>query len=150
MAEVMLAPRFTVGRVGAVNARVVAVVVTWNRRELLEESLAALASQTLAADAGGRRRQRLRRRHLRAARRSATRHLDVVHLTRNTGGAGGFAAGIERALTHDPDLVWLLDDDTVPTADRRRGAGAGLDDPPRPGRQPARGARQQGGLDRRA
>ncbi len=38
-----------------------------------------------------------------------------MHLTANTGGAGGFAAGIERALTCDPDLVWLLDDDTVPT-----------------------------------
>ena len=39
-----------------------------------------------------------------------------MHLTVNTGGAGGFAAGIERALTYEPDLVWLLDDDTVPTA----------------------------------
>ena len=28
----------------------------------------------------------------------------------------GFAVGIERALTHEPDLVWLLDDDTVPTS----------------------------------
>ncbi len=94
------------------SPRVVAVVVTWNRRELLQESLAAVLSQTLPpaqvvvvdnastdgttelldADYG---------------------HLDVVHLTRNTGGAGGFAAGIERALTHRPDLVWLLDDDTV-------------------------------------
>ncbi len=96
------------------NVRVVAVVVTWNRRDLLEESLAALAAQThpltevvvvdnastdgttdLLADRYG--------------------HLDVLHLTENTGGAGGFAVGVERALAHDPDLVWLLDDDTVPT-----------------------------------
>ena len=39
----------------------------------------------------------------------------MLRLETNTGGAGGFAAGIERALTFDPDLVWLLDDDTVPT-----------------------------------
>jgi GT2 family glycosyltransferase len=47
--------------------------------------------------------------------RDHPRH-EVVRLAANTGGAGGFAAGIERALTLDPDLLWLLDDDTVPTA----------------------------------
>ncbi len=95
--------------------RVVAVVVTWNRRELLGEALAALrdqrhplagivvvdnastdgTDQVLAGETG----------------------LDVVRLEQNTGGAGGFAVGIEQALTHQPDLVWLLDDDTIPTPD---------------------------------
>lgn len=95
--------------------RIVAVVVTWNRRDLLVESLAALAGQTLApvqvvvvdnASTDG------------TAELLARDHsdLEVVGLETNTGGAGGFAAGIERALTFDPDLVWLLDDDTVPTA----------------------------------
>ena len=96
------------------NTRVVAVVVTWNRRDLLEESLAALDAQTRpptrvvvvdnASDDG-------------TAEVLAERwsHHDVVTPTANTGGAGGFTAGIERALTHDPELVWLLDDDTVPT-----------------------------------
>src|SRR5690349_19616129 len=96
------------------SARVVAVVVTWNRRELLEEALAALRAQTHPcaaivvvdnASTDG------------TAEVLAERHadLELVHLTTNTGGAGGFAAGMERALTHEPDLVWLLDDDTVPT-----------------------------------
>lgn len=41
--------------------------------------------------------------------------LDVVHLRRNTGGAGGFAVGIDRALAlHEADLVWVMDDDTEP------------------------------------
>jgi GT2 family glycosyltransferase len=95
-------------------ASVVAVVVTWNRKALLGEALAALAAQThgLAdvvvvdnASTDGTREL------------LDTEHgdLQVVHLEQNTGGAGGFAAGIERALTLDPDLVWLLDDDTVPT-----------------------------------
>ncbi len=97
------------------SPRVVAVVVTWNRRELLEESLAALHAQTLPpveivvvdnASTDG----------TADLLDAAADGLDVVRLTRNTGGAGGFAAGIERALTHHPDLVWLLDDDTVPTA----------------------------------
>ncbi len=97
------------------SVRVVAVVVTWNRRDLLVESLAALTAQTLApveivvvdnASTDG----------TAELLSSDYPHLQVVHLSANTGGAGGFAAGIERALTSDPDLVWLLDDDTVPTA----------------------------------
>ncbi len=97
------------------SPRVVAVVVTWNRRDLLLESLAGLDTQTLpltkvvvvdnaSTDGTG----EMLDADVHAAR-------EVVHLTRNVGGAGGFAAGIERALTHQPDLVWLLDDDTVPT-----------------------------------
>jgi GT2 family glycosyltransferase len=94
--------------------RIIAVVVTWNRRDLLRESLEAVEAQTLAparvvvvdnaSDDGT------------AEMLDADfAHLDVVRLIRNVGGAGGFAAGMERALTFEPDLVWLLDDDTVPT-----------------------------------
>jgi GT2 family glycosyltransferase len=94
---------------------VVAVVVTWNRRELLVESLDSVQAQTHApaavvvvdnaSDDG-------------TAELLAEREgdLDVVRLTQNIGGAGGFAAGLEHALTLEPDLVWLLDDDTVPSA----------------------------------
>lgn len=94
---------------------VAAVVVTWNRRELLQESLAALRAQTHPPKA------------IVVVDNASTdgtaelldsaygEGLDVIHLTANTGGAGGFAAGIERALGHRPDLIWLLDDDTVPT-----------------------------------
>jgi GT2 family glycosyltransferase len=98
-----------------VSARIVAVVVTWNRRDLLRESLDAVAAQTLApaatvvvdnASTDG-------TAELLAGEYS---DLEVLRLETNTGGAGGFAAGIERALTLEPDLVWLLDDDTVPTA----------------------------------
>jgi GT2 family glycosyltransferase len=89
-------------------------VVTWNRRQLLVEALAALEGQTLPprrivvvdnASTDG----------TSELLRTDYRHLEVVLLRSNTGGAGGFAAGIERALTFDPELVWLLDDDTTPT-----------------------------------
>lgn len=96
---------------------VVAVVVTWNRRELLQESLAAVHGQTHppaaivvvdnASDDGTS--------ELLDSAYAVELGLDVVHLRQNTGGAGGFAVGVERALGHHPDLVWLLDDDTVPT-----------------------------------
>ena len=99
------------------SPRVVAVVVTWNRRELLEESLAAVRAQTHAptavvvvdnASTDG-------TSELLDTAYADQPDVDVVRLRQNTGGAGGFAVGIERALLHHPDLVWLLDDDTVPT-----------------------------------
>jgi GT2 family glycosyltransferase len=92
---------------------VVAVVVTYNRRALLLESLGALAAQVRPADAvvvidnassDG------------SGDAVAAEHPDVrlVRLADNTGGAGGFAAGMEIALADGADLIWLMDDDTVP------------------------------------
>ncbi len=93
--------------------RVIAVVVTYNRRDLLLEALAAVQAQTRPADAvivvdnasaddSA------------AAVRKQYPSVDVAELARNTGGAGGFASGIALALDQSADLVWLMDDDTVP------------------------------------
>ncbi|WP_400994038.1 glycosyltransferase [Agromyces sp. GXQ0307] len=95
--------------------RVVAVVVAYNRRDLLSEVLSALAAQTSrlasvvvvdnastddSADVA----------------RAAAPLVDLVRLDRNTGGAGGFAAGMATALVDGrPDWLWLMDDDTVPS-----------------------------------
>ena len=74
------------------SPRVVAVVVTWNRRQLLEESLAALAAQTHRlsqvvvvdnASTDG----------TTALLRESYADLDVVHLDENTGGAGASPSG---------------------------------------------------------
>ena len=95
-----------------------AVVVTWNRRELLAEALGALRAQshppveTVVVDNAST--------DGTDALLAGESGLDVVRLERNTGGAGGFAVGVERALRHAPDLVWLLDDDTVPTPEAVR------------------------------
>ncbi|MEA5456095.1 glycosyltransferase [Sinomonas sp. JGH33] len=96
--------------------RVVAVVVSYNRRELLARSLAALAEGRRRPDA------------LVVVDNASTdgspeflAGLDVpfeyelVRLEQNTGGAGGFAVGMAAALArHSPDLIWVMDDDTVP------------------------------------
>lgn len=98
------------------DIRVAAVVVTWNRRDLLVECLDALRAQSRPAErvvvvdnasTDG-------TSQLLAARPEP---LDVVQLTANIGGAGGFAAGLARALQDEPDLVWLLDDDTIAQPD---------------------------------
>jgi len=98
------------------NLRIAAVVVAYNRRDLLVEALTALAAQTHPLDSvvvvdnastdGSA-----------EAAEAASPRTDIVRLERNTGGAGGFAVGIERAITtHGADLVWVMDDDTIPSS----------------------------------
>jgi rhamnopyranosyl-N-acetylglucosaminyl-diphospho-decaprenol beta-1,3/1,4-galactofuranosyltransferase len=55
-----------------------------------------------------------------AAVRSRYPDVTVAELGRNTGGAGGFACGVSLALADAADLVWLMDDDTVPQRDALR------------------------------
>lgn len=99
----------------APNLRIVAVVVAYNRRDLLVEVLNALRQQTVQPD------------HIVVVDNASNDgsaevvlelapEVDLIRLSRNTGGAGGFAVGAAQALiAHDAGLVWLMDDDTVPT-----------------------------------
>ncbi|TNY36784.1 glycosyltransferase [Thermomonospora catenispora] len=95
------------------NARVVAVVVTHDRRELLAESLTAIIEQTRPPDliivvdnaSTDGTRQMVRERFP---------QVELLALGANTGGAGGFAAGMALALERDAERIWLMDDDTVP------------------------------------
>lgn len=97
---------------------VAAVVVTFNRQELLAKVLDALEAQEHPLD------------HLYVidnastddtasflAERSWTRPTTIITSKNNTGGAGGFSRGIEAAFTGGQDLIWLMDDDTVPHPD---------------------------------
>lgn len=97
------------------SPRVVAVVVAWNRRDLLARALAGLAEQERPLDAV----VVIDNASTDDSAALASGHAvvtEVVSLPVNTGGAGGFAAGIAVALRrHAADLVWIMDDDTVPT-----------------------------------
>ena len=99
---------------GVRSARVVAVVVGYNREALLQDCLDALAAQTRRLDAV----VVIDNASTDATGQVADHHpigADVMHLSRNVGGAGGFAAGIARALIqHHADWVWVMDDDTIP------------------------------------
>jgi rhamnopyranosyl-N-acetylglucosaminyl-diphospho-decaprenol beta-1,3/1,4-galactofuranosyltransferase len=103
------------------NARtrdsVAVVVVTYNRASLLGRTLDGLAAQTHEPDAvivvdnasDDNTRQVLE------AHRGL--RLQRIHLDRNTGGAGGFRAGVEAAYAQGFDRLWLMDDDVVPAPD---------------------------------
>jgi rhamnopyranosyl-N-acetylglucosaminyl-diphospho-decaprenol beta-1,3/1,4-galactofuranosyltransferase len=94
---------------------VVAVVVTYNRRELLQESLDAIDAQARRADTVIVIDNASTDGTPDAVRERAG--VDLHVLDRNTGGAGGFAYGIAAALRAGADLIWLMDDDTVPEPD---------------------------------
>ena len=101
------------------GVKIAAVVVTFNRLEKLKKVLAALEAQTRLPD------QLV---ILDNASNDGTAEfldqysgaievIDVTHLDENTGGAGGFSAGMNRAYALGADFVWIMDDDGYPNPD---------------------------------
>ena len=90
--------------------KVLAVVVTHNRRELLSRCIDHLLAQTCAPES-----------ILVLNNASTDGTAEMLHergipfLTQeNVGSAGGWHRGIEEALAQDFDAVWLMDDDGFP------------------------------------
>jgi len=94
---------------------VVAVVVTHDREALLRECLQALRAQVT----GPRRVVVVDNASSDGTREVVAREfpeVELVVVSRNTGGAGGFTVGIEHAVHRlGAERVWLMDDDTIPT-----------------------------------
>ena len=96
---------------------VASVVVTRNRPALLKRCLAAIDAQTYPAshlvvvdNASEQPTRQLLAAE--AARRDASFHL--IQLEENTGGAGGFHAGMRASLSLPCTHMWLMDDDCEP------------------------------------
>ncbi len=96
--------------------RVVAVVVTRDRPVLLRQCLDAVLGQVRPPEAVI---------VVDNASQDATREVledypavDCMRLTLNLGGAGGFRAGIQRALDNGAEWIWLMDDDGRPRGPR--------------------------------
>lgn len=100
--------------------RVVAVIPTINRKQLLLECLASLMKQTapvfrivLVDNAGG------ADGVMDAVRETYPGHpaIEIHAMGRNLGASGGFHAGVEFALDGACDWVWFTDDDSEPAPD---------------------------------
>ena len=94
--------------------RVCAVIVTYNRLQMLTECISALKNQTSSCDV------------LVIDNASTDGTFDFlrsiedvgfVSLDRNTGGAGGFNRGMREAVERGYDYVWVMDDDVIPQPD---------------------------------
>lgn len=100
--------------------KIYAIVVTYNRRALLEVLLAALARQTRRPD-------RIllidnastddTQGWIQSSRWADDPRHSYIRLADNVGGAGGFTEGMHRAFDADADAVWMMDDDAEPEAD---------------------------------
>ncbi|WP_394938680.1 glycosyltransferase [Psychromicrobium sp. YIM B11713] len=101
------------------SARVVAVLVSFNREALLRKAIEAIVAAERTPEAlvvvdNGSSDGSVA--YLRSLRLPFD--LEIVELAKNTGGAGGFTVAMAHALAHHrPDLLWLMDDDTEPHAD---------------------------------
>jgi rhamnopyranosyl-N-acetylglucosaminyl-diphospho-decaprenol beta-1,3/1,4-galactofuranosyltransferase len=93
--------------------RVIAVVVTYNRRDLLLEALGAVYAQRREPD-GVIVVDNASNDGTAAAVRASFPAAHLAELDANYGGAGGFAYGMALALARGADLIWVMDDDTVP------------------------------------
>jgi len=99
---------------------VACVVVTYNRKHLLIETLTALLAQSTPLDkiylvdncsTDGTEAELIQQQ---------LRHHPKIHYQRledNTGGAGGFHTGIATALENQHDWIWVMDDDACPQHD---------------------------------
>ena len=100
------------------NCKVVAVVVTFNRLELLKKTVAALQAteglHTLIVVNNGSTDGTAA--WLAETAQSASKEIRIVTQT-NEGGSGGFHRGISEAMTLAPDWVWCMDDDVFPRPD---------------------------------
>jgi len=98
------------------DERVAAVVVTYNRKALLQQCLEALLQQTHPlttiivvdnASTDG----------TTAMLAESFPAVEVIRLAENRGGAGGFHAGMRAALDRAVDWIWVMDDDAEPALD---------------------------------
>jgi rhamnopyranosyl-N-acetylglucosaminyl-diphospho-decaprenol beta-1,3/1,4-galactofuranosyltransferase len=101
------------------DRRIAAVVVTFNRLQLLQRLIGRLAGtsdldEILVVDNASRDGTP---EWLRAQVETSAVPVHTRRLAENTGGAGGFHDGLAWAVERGADLVWLMDDDGLPDDD---------------------------------
>lgn len=99
--------------------KVCAVIVTYNRKELLKEVISAIVNQTYQPE------------KILVINNASTddtadmvdkefgyvSSLELINMESNLGGAGGFYEGIKLAQNYNCDWSWIMDDDAVPDQD---------------------------------
>lgn len=95
------------------------IIVTYNRKRLLQECVANALNQTIPAD------------KIVIVNNASTdgtmeylqtdvfksERFEIIHCDENVGGAGGFYRGMEKALSYDVDWMIIIDDDAILNTD---------------------------------
>ena len=96
----------------------IVIVVTYNRKELLEECINALNRQTskefdiLVVDNAS-----TDNTYNDVVKKYECQTIKYLNTGRNIGGAGGFNFGLKYAVQHNYDYAWVMDDDSICTID---------------------------------
>lgn len=99
--------------------KIIAIVVTYNRLDLLKENVKCLLNQTVELS------------EIIIVNNASTDgtfdycsnleksndKITVCSLSENTGGSGGFSVAIQLAMEHNADYIWGMDDDAMPHKD---------------------------------
>ncbi len=96
---------------------VAAVVVTYNRRQLLNENLTCLLAQSRPVDIIVIDNASTDGTFESLGELIDSGRINYYNTGSNLGGAGGFSFGIERAVELGYDYVWVMDDDCMPRTD---------------------------------
>lgn len=95
--------------------KIAVVVVTYNRCELLKQSIEALEKQSLMPDGviviNNASTDGITKDYL--DNYEGNLPLDIIHSEKNTGGAGGFSLGVQLAFEKGFDWIFLMDDDVL-------------------------------------
>ena len=99
---------------------VIAIIVTYNRKQLLEECLEAVLKQTvpvykiiLIDNASTDGTEML----FKNGERYDLPQIEYHKMSENLGGSGGFYEGIKLCREDTYSWAWIMDDDTIPNAD---------------------------------
>lgn len=96
---------------------IAAVIVTYNRKEVLKKNIDALISQSITINRiiiVDNHSQDGTQEEIFQCYYSERKRFDYNYLPKNIGGAGGFEYGTRRAYELGFDLIWLMDDDGHP------------------------------------
>lgn len=115
------------------DQKIMALIVTYNRKDFLLELLNALSDQVRKPDriliidnhSSDHTAEYLADKGIIQSSQELTitksfwNHMEILYYrnNQNTGGAGGFHTGIKFALSMNNDFLWLMDDDVVPQKD---------------------------------
>ncbi|QTF91400.1 glycosyltransferase family 2 protein [Halomonas sp. BM-2019] len=101
-------------RMEVMMTRVIAVVLTYNRRDLLKRCLDAVQKQTRPCDEIFVINNASTDNTVEMLRREEYHGIKVYSLKENLGAAGGFHTGFRMAYDKGADQVWMMDDDVIP------------------------------------
>lgn len=97
--------------------KVVAVVVTYNRSDLLIENVGCLMAQSYPTDILIIDNNSTDDTYVKLQSLISSGKIKYINTRENLGGAGGFQLGIKEAVSSGYEYIWLMDDDCMPQQD---------------------------------